>query len=175
MSALSTTPRRLFVLGLLVTLVIAGVLSYYASTSPDGLEKVAADKGFDRAERDHELRGSPLGDYGVEGIDDPRLAGGVAGVTGVLLTLAVGGALFWAVRRRDTHTGSDAGHPVGTTTAETTTTETTTTGISTADRTVTVTRGASTSDGAATGGTSTTDRATTGGASATAAVSTEEG
>lgn len=170
MSALSTTPRRLFVLGLLVTLVIAGVLSYYASTSPDGLEKVAADKGFDRAERDHELRGSPLGDYGVEGIDDPRLAGGVAGVTGVLLTLAVGGALFWAVRRRDTHTGSDAGHPVGTTT-----TETTTTGISTADRTVTVTRGASTSDGAATGGTSTTDRATTGGASATAAVSTEEG
>lgn len=102
-------PRRLFMLGLAIALVIAGGLSLYASQSPDGLEKVAADKGMSRAEKEHALKDSPLGDYGVEGIGDPRLSGGLAGVAGVLLTLTLGGGLFWAVRRPAPEAAARAG------------------------------------------------------------------
>ncbi|WP_199747633.1 PDGLE domain-containing protein [Actinomadura sp. WAC 06369] len=85
---------------LIVSLVLAGIVSHYASSSPDGLEKVAADKGIAAQEEEHALAGSPLGDYGVEGVDDGRLSGGLAGLIGVGLTLAAGGGLFWAIRRR---------------------------------------------------------------------------
>jgi cobalt/nickel transport protein len=86
--------------GLLVALVLAGIVSFYASGAPDGLEKVAADKGLGAEEPEHALGDSPLGDYGVRGVENERLSGGLAGVIGVGVTLAVGGGLFWAVRRR---------------------------------------------------------------------------
>jgi hypothetical protein len=92
--------KRFFVGFLLVSLVLAGVVSYYASSSPDGLEKVADDKGINSKEKDHSLKDSPLGDYGVEGIDDARLSGGLAGVIGVGVVLLAGGGLFWVMRRR---------------------------------------------------------------------------
>ncbi|REE95688.1 PDGLE domain-containing protein [Thermomonospora umbrina] len=85
---------------LLVALVVAGVVSFYASGDPDGLTKVAEDKGFIEQEKDHALKDSPLGDYAVSGVDDERLSGGLAGVVGVGITAVVGGGLFWAVRRR---------------------------------------------------------------------------
>lgn len=92
--------KRFFAAFLLVSLVLAGIVSYYASSSPDGLEKVAADKGIDSKEKDHSLKDSPFSDYGVKGVDDSRLSGGLAGVVGVGAVLLVGGGLFWAVRRR---------------------------------------------------------------------------
>jgi hypothetical protein len=92
--------KRFFVGFLLVSLVLAGVVSYYASSNPDGLEKVAADKGITAKEKDHSFKDSPLGDYGVKGIENARLSGGLSGVIGVGLVLLVGGGLFWAVRRR---------------------------------------------------------------------------
>ncbi len=92
--------KRFFVGFLLVSLVLAGVVSYYASSNPDGLEKVAADKGITAKEKDHSFKDSPLGDYGVKGIENARLSGGLSGVIGVGIVLLVGGGLFWAVRRR---------------------------------------------------------------------------
>ncbi|MFB4318453.1 PDGLE domain-containing protein [Actinomadura sp. 21ATH] len=97
------TTRRFFAAALLVTLVMAGIVSHYASSSPDGLEKVAGDKGIsagEAGEKEHALKDSPLGDYGVKGIDDARLSGGLSGVIGVGAVLLVGGGLFWALRRR---------------------------------------------------------------------------
>lgn len=90
----------LFVAGLLVTLVVAGVLSGFASSSPDGLEKVAEDKGVAAQAKDHDLKDSPFADYGVAGLEGERLGTAVAGVTGVLVTLAAGSLLFLVVRRR---------------------------------------------------------------------------
>ena len=87
--------------GYLVTaLLLAGFVSFYASASPDGLEKVAADKGIDRNVEEHAAADSPLADYGIKGIEAPRLSGGLAGVIGVGGTLAVGSGAFWAVKRR---------------------------------------------------------------------------
>jgi hypothetical protein len=92
--------RILLGVGLLVALLLAGVVSFYASGSPDGLERVAEDKGFlDRAD-DHAAADGPLADYRAKGVDDDRLAGGVAGVTGALVVLVVAGGLTYVVRRR---------------------------------------------------------------------------
>jgi cobalt/nickel transport system permease protein len=94
------SPRKLLLAGLVTSLLLAGFVSFYASASPDGLEKVAADKGIDAKVEDHAAADSPLADYGVRGITDSRLSGGLAGVIGVGVTVAAGMGVFWAVRRR---------------------------------------------------------------------------
>ncbi|WP_330261818.1 energy-coupling factor ABC transporter permease [Streptomyces sp. NBC_00539] len=94
----STKP--VWITGLVTALVLAGFVSYYASASPDGLEKVAADKGIDQNEREHAAANSPLADYSVKDVADTRLSGGLAGVIGVGATVAVGTGIFWSVRRR---------------------------------------------------------------------------
>ncbi|MCQ8834002.1 energy-coupling factor ABC transporter permease [Streptomyces malaysiensis] len=92
--------RHVWWAGLAAALLCAGVVSFYASASPDGLEKVAHDKGIDQKEEDHAAKDSPLADYGVKDISDARISGGLAGVIGVGATLAVGSGVFIVVRRR---------------------------------------------------------------------------
>jgi cobalt/nickel transport system permease protein len=94
--------RAVWLTGAAVSLVLAGFGSFYASASPDGLEKVAHDQGIDRKTRPHASDGSPLAGYGVEDITDARLSGGLAGVIGVGSTVVAGSTVFWAVRRRRT-------------------------------------------------------------------------
>ncbi|MER7824407.1 cobalt/nickel transport system permease protein [Streptomyces sp. CG 926] len=94
--------RKVWVTGLVTALVLAGFVSFYASASPDGLEKVAADKGIDEKVEEHASANSPLADYGVKDVDDARLSGGLAGVIGVGVTVVAGTGIFWAVRRRRT-------------------------------------------------------------------------
>lgn len=99
--------------GLLVALLLAGVVSNFASGSPDGLDATAREGcTFDaqgeitggtcmlQREREHQLADSPLADYGIRGIDNPYLSTGLSGVLGVLVTFAIGGGVFWLVRRR---------------------------------------------------------------------------
>jgi hypothetical protein len=91
-------------LGLAVALVLAFFVSPFASSQPDGLEKVASDKGFLATADDSALAGSPLADYATEGVDDERLSTGVAGIVGVTVTFAVGFGLFFVMKqlgRRD--------------------------------------------------------------------------
>ena len=99
--------RVLVLAGLLLALLLAGGVSYYASASPDGLERVAEDRGFADSAAEHDLADSPVADYSVRGLDDARLSGGLAGILGVVATLAVGGVLFRVVsgRRRDADIG----------------------------------------------------------------------
>ncbi|MFD0054869.1 energy-coupling factor ABC transporter permease [Streptomyces sp. NPDC127168] len=92
--------RKLWITGLVTSLVLAGFVSFYASANPDGLEKVAADKGIDEKAEEHANADSPLADYGVEDIANARVSGGLAGVIGVGVTVVAGSAVFWTVRRR---------------------------------------------------------------------------
>jgi cobalt/nickel transport system permease protein len=94
--------RKVWLAGLVTSLVLAGGVSFYASASPDGLEKVAADQGIDKKTEEHAAAGSPLADYGVKDVEDARLSGGLAGVIGVGATIVAGSAVFWVVRRRRT-------------------------------------------------------------------------
>ncbi|WP_406455938.1 energy-coupling factor ABC transporter permease [Streptomyces sp. NBC_01622] len=94
-----TSHRKVWLTGLAVSLLLAGFVSFYASSNPDGLEKVAADQGIDRAAKEHASADSPLADYGVRDVEDARLSGGLAGVIGVGGTVVAGTGVFWAVRR----------------------------------------------------------------------------
>ncbi|MGH3913414.1 MAG: PDGLE domain-containing protein [Pseudonocardiaceae bacterium] len=103
-----------------IALLIAGLLSYLASSNPDGLDsatligcEITEVEGAEQLSgtciaqnaRDHDLAGSPLADYTVGGAD--RLTG-VAGIIGVLVTLVLAGGLFWLVRpRQGRSTGKD--------------------------------------------------------------------
>jgi cobalt/nickel transport protein len=92
--------KALVWVGLAVALLLAGLASYYASSSPDGLEKVAEDEGFIDSAEDSAVADSPLADYGVEGVDNERAAVGLAGIVGVAVTFVVAGGLFYLVARR---------------------------------------------------------------------------
>ncbi|MGW3690858.1 energy-coupling factor ABC transporter permease [Streptomyces sp. NPDC005125] len=100
--------RKVWATGLVTALVLAGFVSFYASASPDGLEKVAADQGIDQKAEPHTSKDSPLAGYGVRDISDARISGGLAGVIGVGATVAAGSGVFWAVRRRRTTDALDA-------------------------------------------------------------------
>ncbi|MCX6395752.1 MAG: PDGLE domain-containing protein [Propionibacteriales bacterium] len=96
--------NRRFLLGfLLVSLLVAGVGSYYASSHPDGLSYVAGTTGFDDSADDSPAAVSPLADYSVAGVEDDRLGGGLAGVIGGVVVLVLSSGLFAVVRRRRTH------------------------------------------------------------------------
>ncbi|MFC8229976.1 energy-coupling factor ABC transporter permease [Streptomyces sp. NPDC057287] len=100
--------RKVWATGLVAALVLAGFVSFYASANPDGLEKVAADKGIDEKVQEHGAADSPLADYGVKDIGNARVSGGLAGVIGVGVTVAVGSGVFWAVRKRRTPEAPEA-------------------------------------------------------------------
>ncbi|GAA3875429.1 hypothetical protein GCM10022243_45450 [Saccharothrix violaceirubra] len=89
--------KRFFLGFALVSLVLAGVVSYFASADPDGLDYVTEEHGIAEHARDHPLGGGPLADYAVGG--DDRLTG-VAGVVGVLVVLSVAFGLFRLLRKR---------------------------------------------------------------------------
>ncbi len=94
------TRTRGFLLGFLaVALLLAAVVSYFASGNPDGLEKVGIDTGFGETARDHSLGGSPFADYGTAGIDSAFWSTAVSGIVGVLVTALIGVGLFLLVRR----------------------------------------------------------------------------
>jgi cobalt/nickel transport protein len=79
--------RILAVVALLVALVLAGLVSRFASSDPDGLTKVSEKHGFAHTAKSHD---SVFGGYGS-----------LTGVLGVLVVLGLAGGLAYAVRRRD--------------------------------------------------------------------------
>ena len=106
---------------LLAALVIAGGVSYLASSDPDGLDSVtlhgctvtetADGERLDgtciaQNARDSRTAGSPLADYAVGGREAST---GLAGVIGVLVTAVVAGLLFRVLspRRRPLRRGGD--------------------------------------------------------------------
>ncbi|MBN2169437.1 MAG: PDGLE domain-containing protein [Actinobacteria bacterium] len=78
-------------IALIVCAVLAVFVSPWASSSPDGLEKVAEDKGFIEAaeEADTAWDHSPVPDYAVPGVTNEKAATGLAGFVGILLTIVI--------------------------------------------------------------------------------------
>jgi len=78
--------RRFVCIMLGVSLLIAGVVSWYASSHPDGLERVAENLGFITRAREPSL--SLLRDFCVRGLKG-FLSNGLAGTIGVLATFGL--------------------------------------------------------------------------------------
>ena len=93
--------RRFTLAALAVAVVLGVALSPFASSSPDGLEKVAADRGFlDQGRVATVQEAAPAPDYAFPGVHDPRLATALAGLAGTVGVFALGGGLMLVVRRR---------------------------------------------------------------------------
>ena len=93
--------RIFFVLALAVAVGLSVAASPFASASPDGLEKVAERKGFLDDVRPHSIQDdSPIPDYAFPGVDDPRVATGLAGFVGTIAVAIAASAFGWAFHRR---------------------------------------------------------------------------
>ena len=94
-----------WVVGLLLALAVV-LFSPLASPHPDGLERVAEDKGFlDQA------RGAPyriIPDYLFPGVENEAAATILAGVVGTVIMFGLGCALAWILRRRPDNLTRDA-------------------------------------------------------------------
>jgi hypothetical protein len=99
MRRVSITVFTILALALAVGLAVA--VSPYASGSPDGLESVAEQQGFLERGTLHSLQDdSPIPDYVFPGIQNARVATGLAGFAGTLLVFGIAFALGALVRRR---------------------------------------------------------------------------
>lgn len=96
------------VVALSVTAVIAGGLSLLASSSPDGLESVAARLGFDHAATESPAAASPLADYALLGMSGPGTI--LAGIAGVALTLALSLGVASLAKRRSSRSADVDAH-----------------------------------------------------------------
>lgn len=93
--------NRALLIGLFVGAIALGVvISQFSSSEPDGLEYVAEQQGFADSALEHAVGDTALADYGESLSDDDRFNTAVAGLFGVLVTLAIGYGVFWLVRRR---------------------------------------------------------------------------
>ena len=88
--------RPFVVVALAVAIGLAAAVSPFASSHPDGLERVAEDQGFVGA---GQASSGPIPDYAFPEIGDERLATGLAGFTGTLVVFGVGYLLVRGRRR----------------------------------------------------------------------------
>lgn len=89
---------RAFAIGaIIVVVLVAAVVSQFAFDDPDGLERVAQDKGI-HTMQDHLISGSPFADYATAGVGNEQLSLALAGLAGVSVTLLVGYGIAKATR-----------------------------------------------------------------------------
>lgn len=99
--AAPATPRRrvstraFTIVALVVAVLIACLVSVWASSHPDGLEFVAESTGFVGAAQGSATEDSPFADYAFALVADPWLSLAVAGVVGCAVTFG----LAWLVGR----------------------------------------------------------------------------
>ena len=84
----------------LVVCLLVAALSPLASSSPDGLERVAEDKGF--IDRGQEAPFQLIADYVFPGIENEALATILAGLIGTLVLFGMAYGLAWLVKSRKT-------------------------------------------------------------------------
>lgn len=98
--------RALVLTGLAVSILLAVVVSLFASASPDGLEHVAETLGFAETAEESAVADSPLADYGTAGVEHTWLSTAIAGVVGLVLTGVVAfGLMRWLARPSSTDEG----------------------------------------------------------------------
>ena len=90
--------KKLFLIGLLVSFLVAGFFSFYSSSQPDGLQKATAEQGLDLTVVDSANADSSLANYGVAGIENERLSRFLGGAIGVAVVGIAGTGIYFWVR-----------------------------------------------------------------------------
>jgi hypothetical protein len=85
--------------GVLILALLLVILSPLASSSPDGLERIAEDKGFLSAALEPLFKVVP--DYLVPGVNNEAVATILAGIVGILVLFGIGYGLAKLLRAKD--------------------------------------------------------------------------
>jgi len=98
---MTKTNRNTLLVGLAAAVVVGGVVSYFASPHPDGLEKTQEDLGADEA-RHGGVEAPPVAfdEYSLKGVGEGFWANAAAGVAGSVLVLLILLGVGRLVRRR---------------------------------------------------------------------------
>jgi len=82
--------KKDIIIGFVVSLFLAGIISLFASSFPDGLEKVAEKLSFLEKGEGEPVINSPIPDYVVPGLKNEKLATSIAGIIGTLVVFGLG-------------------------------------------------------------------------------------
>ena len=92
--------RRDLVIGLAAALVVAALVSPWASSAPDGLEWAAERLGFIERATETPAVGAPMAGYAAPGIRSVGLSTAVSGAAGTILVAALLVGIGTLARRR---------------------------------------------------------------------------
>ena len=92
--------KKVVFFGLLLSLILAIGISHFASESPDGLERVAHDKGFIEKSEEKKVINAPLPDYQIPGIKNPGLSTPIAGAIGTIAVFSVTYLIGYLLRKK---------------------------------------------------------------------------
>lgn len=92
--------RAFLIAAAAVVLLMAAVVAQFAAEGPDGLEAVAADKGFADQASGHLLESSLFAGYATRGVGSQSLSLAIAGVSGTVIALTVTYGLITTSGRR---------------------------------------------------------------------------
>ena len=84
--------RRALIVSILICLIVVALAAFYASSYPDGLERVAETVGFAAVATDEAHIKGPLPGYSFLPIKSPFWSTFVAGAIGILVVFLI----FWA-------------------------------------------------------------------------------
>jgi cobalt/nickel transport protein len=88
-------------IGLGFSLLVALLLSPFASTSPDGLEKVAETKGFlEKGKGWTFWRHAPFSDYSLPWIENEKVSTALSGLIGTLAIFFIAIGIGKAIKKR---------------------------------------------------------------------------
>lgn len=85
---------------LLASILLAALISPFASSLPDGMEWVAQKLGFEQKAASQPLLASPFPDYQIPGISNSALSTALAGILGVLICFILSFSLHFLIRRK---------------------------------------------------------------------------
>lgn len=91
--------KKDIIIDLLAAILLALILAPFASPWPDGLEKVAEDKGFLKKANAKPVLTSPIPDYTWPGLKNESVATSAAGIFGTLLVFGMGYGIAAIIKR----------------------------------------------------------------------------
>jgi cobalt/nickel transport protein len=92
--------KRDMILGLVVAVAVVLLFSPFASSWPDGLERVAKDLGFFEKGEGAEVLKAPIPDYKVPGLDNEGFSTALSGTIGTLAMFGIGFGVACLLRRK---------------------------------------------------------------------------
>lgn len=90
--------KKIILWGLFISVLLVLFISPFASNSPDGLERVAEDKGFIAFAK--ELFHAPLPDYTIPGLKYEKLSTILSGLLGTILTFGIAVGIASILKKR---------------------------------------------------------------------------